>query len=305
MRCDGYKGEYPMTDNPAKAPEPCEYCGPVCYRGAEHNARVEDNPRFDDAEPEGEHTQHEGQCDYDIDGICIYCDAKRPAVPAQVAPQDEIPDALGPCGTHARLNCLECYDIEPEDLDDNGDLVVVDGQSITDSLALAELQAGAQVPTQPVSAPSPEDEYVVPPEEANYQSEMIRLCGDDFTMQAGFQRGWLVAQSALRTAREELTAMTEDRDLWRYDHEGDCPVQAALEAEREARKQAEVEQFNAGILTDAEICILSRVWHASSHDNADNWQEQHISDWLQQQIVLVRRLAKSVSGSPERLEGGK
>jgi hypothetical protein len=50
----------------------------------------------------------------------------------------------------------------------------------------------------------------------------------------------------LRTAREELTAMTEDRDLWRYDHEGDCPVQAALEAEREARKQAEDERFNAG-----------------------------------------------------------
>lgn len=29
----------------------CEFCGPVCYGGAAHNARVEDNARFDDPKP--------------------------------------------------------------------------------------------------------------------------------------------------------------------------------------------------------------------------------------------------------------
>ena len=36
-------------------------------------------------------------------------------------------DQLGPCATHATLNCLECFDIEPEDLDEDGDLIVVNG----------------------------------------------------------------------------------------------------------------------------------------------------------------------------------
>lgn len=51
---------------PSVAPdEPtCEYCGPVCYRGAEHNARVEDNYKFTDPP--------------DV-----------PAVPAQEAPRDK------------------------------------------------------------------------------------------------------------------------------------------------------------------------------------------------------------------------
>jgi hypothetical protein len=46
----------------------------------------------------------------------------------------EIPDDLGPCGIHGRMNCLECYDLEPEDIDEDGNLVVVDGQLITDSI---------------------------------------------------------------------------------------------------------------------------------------------------------------------------
>lgn len=29
----------------------CEFCGPICYGGAAHNARVEDNARFDDPKP--------------------------------------------------------------------------------------------------------------------------------------------------------------------------------------------------------------------------------------------------------------
>lgn len=48
--------------------------------------------------------------------------------------RNEIPADFGPCMTHGRINCLECYDIEPEDLDDDGHLIVVDGQSITDSI---------------------------------------------------------------------------------------------------------------------------------------------------------------------------
>jgi hypothetical protein len=40
---------------------------------------------------------------------------------------------LGPCATHATINCLQCYDIDPEDLDEDGNLIVVDGQEITDA----------------------------------------------------------------------------------------------------------------------------------------------------------------------------
>jgi hypothetical protein len=38
---------------------PCEYCGPTCYQGAAHHARVEDNARFD-AEPSS--TSGETRC---------------------------------------------------------------------------------------------------------------------------------------------------------------------------------------------------------------------------------------------------
>ncbi|HTF72610.1 MAG TPA: hypothetical protein VK638_59080 [Edaphobacter sp.] len=44
----------PESDYPEGAAEippttaPCEYCGPKCYRGAEHNARVEDNAKYTD-----------------------------------------------------------------------------------------------------------------------------------------------------------------------------------------------------------------------------------------------------------------
>ena len=52
---------------------------------------------------------------------------------------DEYPDQCGPCLTHGRINCLECYDINPEDLDDDGNLIVVDGQKITDTIRDGEV----------------------------------------------------------------------------------------------------------------------------------------------------------------------
>jgi hypothetical protein len=88
----------------------------------------------------------------------------------------------------------------------------------------------------------------------------------DFYMSRSISGDWVKYEDhecALRTVREELAAMTEDRDLWRYDHEGDCPVQALLEAERESRKQAEVEAFNAGIEAAAdEIDNGEGTWYA-------------------------------------------
>jgi len=54
-------------------------------------------------------------------------------------------------------------------------------------------------------------------------------------------------ESALRAAREErdrlkeaLAAMTEDRNLWRDEHDEDCPNKAMFLAERESRKQEAV-----------------------------------------------------------------
>lgn len=41
-------------------------------------------------------------------------------------------------------------------------------------------------------------------------------------------------------------------------------------------------------ITDEELCILSRVWHASNKGGADNWQEQRISDFLQEFIIAKR-----------------
>ena len=41
---------------------------------------------------------------------------------------------LGPCAAHATINCLQCFDIDIEDLDEDGNLIVVDGQSVTDAL---------------------------------------------------------------------------------------------------------------------------------------------------------------------------
>jgi hypothetical protein len=62
-----------------------------------------------------------------------------------------------------------------------------------------------------------------------------------------------------------------------------------LKVLREARKQAEVEQFNAG-------------WNQALL-NAENilWQE----GWEGKSVDRLRALSKSVSGSPERLEGGQ
>lgn len=33
-------------------------------------------------------------------------------------PDFEVPDELGPCSAHGRMNCLECYDVESEDIDE-------------------------------------------------------------------------------------------------------------------------------------------------------------------------------------------
>jgi hypothetical protein len=102
---------------------------------------------------------------------------------------------------------------------------------------------------QPVSAPSPE----IPPTGCPRCSIGTPIFGDHCivcvhvpdaiaALIKEIQAKRAVAESALRAARAELAAMTEDRDLWRYDHEGDCPVQAALEAERASRKQEAVER---------------------------------------------------------------
>ena len=42
----------------------------------------------------------------------------------------EEPMQCGPCSEHATINCLQCYDINLEDLDDDGYLIVVDGESL-------------------------------------------------------------------------------------------------------------------------------------------------------------------------------
>ena len=30
---------------------------------------------------------------------------------------DDMPDSLGPCSTHGRMNCLECYDLDIDDVE--------------------------------------------------------------------------------------------------------------------------------------------------------------------------------------------
>jgi hypothetical protein len=61
--CDEYGASHtsPSIEHPA-VPATCEYCGPACYGGAAHNARVEDGAR--------------------------YTDDPVPAVPAQEAPRE-------------------------------------------------------------------------------------------------------------------------------------------------------------------------------------------------------------------------
>lgn len=51
-----------------------------------------------------------------------------------IGDEEFIPDQMGPCSAHATINCLQCYDIEPEDLDDDGNLIVVDGEKLLLSL---------------------------------------------------------------------------------------------------------------------------------------------------------------------------
>ena len=47
---------------------------------------------------------------------------------------DEPLAELGPCAAHATINCLQCFDINPEDLDEDGNLIVVDGQRVSDAI---------------------------------------------------------------------------------------------------------------------------------------------------------------------------
>jgi hypothetical protein len=37
---------------------------------------------------------------------------------------------LGPCGAHGRMNCFECYDIDIDDVDKEGHLIVIDGERL-------------------------------------------------------------------------------------------------------------------------------------------------------------------------------
>ena len=34
-------------------------------------------------------------------------------------PEPEHQDEIGPCTAHGRMNCLECYDIDPSDLEES------------------------------------------------------------------------------------------------------------------------------------------------------------------------------------------
>jgi hypothetical protein len=36
-------------------------------------------------------------------------------------PEPEHQDEIGPCTAHGRMNCFECYDIAPEDLDEESE----------------------------------------------------------------------------------------------------------------------------------------------------------------------------------------
>lgn len=69
-------------------------------------------------------------------------------------------------------------------------------------------------------------------------------CGENFITLCTYQRHRLQLKSALQqnaALTEKLAAMTEDRNLWRDEHNGDCPNESQVKALTE-----EVEQFKAG-----------------------------------------------------------
>jgi hypothetical protein len=98
----------------------CEYCGPVCYRGAEHNARVEDNARFAEAVPavpaqveplcvhcgkvEGLHSKYGQQCPMKPQTITQFQPVERDAMAEQVAQPVNGFIQCPTCGFDYRLN---------------------------------------------------------------------------------------------------------------------------------------------------------------------------------------------------------
>jgi hypothetical protein len=62
------------TPKPTPDPkmEQCEYCGPICYKGAAHNARVEDNAKVEQVaqRPEPAECEHCGAREYSYACIC-------------------------------------------------------------------------------------------------------------------------------------------------------------------------------------------------------------------------------------------
>jgi hypothetical protein len=132
----------------------------------------------------------------------------------------------------------------------------------------------------------------------NARYEYALLAQRDESVEYGVSPGLVIELiDWLRTAREELAAMTEDRDLWRYDHEGDCPVQAALEAEREARKQAE-EALRK--IADWELPSTGETWPSGGPVSYEaNFGSNGVRDYIRS---VARAALEPVSGSPQRLE---
>jgi hypothetical protein len=111
-----------------------------------------------------------------------------------------------------------------------------------------------------------------------------------------------------RTAREDRDRIEENCRILHGDNEGlIAHYRDQLIREREARKQEAVEQFNAGLEAAAmDSCSRCRSGIPLVEFDGHMYHEYHKGrDYRDCYSLGIRKLLKSVSGSPERLEGGK
>jgi hypothetical protein len=191
--------------------------------------------------------------------------AEMPIARIKVEPQDF--SNRTPCAVHELMENGECL-----------------------HCSYAELQAGAQAAAQPVSAPSPVTD------------------GLQWQMWKGDNGLDYVDMRDYRTAREDRDRIEENCRILHGDNEGlIAHYRDQLIREREARKQEAVEQFNAGLEAAAmDSCSRCRSGIPLVEFDGHMYHEYHKGrDYRDCYSLGIRKLLKSVSGSPERLEGGK
>lgn len=124
--------------------------------------------------------------------------------PPTNVPHEDADDLVSP----ADLVCGEAYQLLSA-INYCYPAMIPNAERWLDNLSRARLVHDDLLPVTIAHPPASEAQAQEVPDEERYQREMNRLCGDDFKLQAGFQRAWLLRDSELAALRDSHKRLVE------------------------------------------------------------------------------------------------